>query len=116
MALLACLVATVVTGLTVYGAEKKAGPLRVLYAAETSAAPLSVAIATARADEKREDRERGRTRDESAMKEFHGGLANITLGLVIIHIMAVLWASLAHRENLAGAMITGRKRSDDHAP
>ena len=115
-ALLACLIATVVTGLAVYGAEKKAGPLRALYAAETSAAPLSVAIAPARADEKREGRERGRTRNESAMKEFHEVLANITLGLVIIHILAVLWASIAHRENLVGAMITGRKRPDDLSP
>jgi cytochrome b len=110
-ALLACLTATVVTGLAVYGAEKKAGPLRALYAEGTSVSLPSVAIAKVRADKNGEDREHGAAREKSAMKEFHKRLANITLGLVIIHIVAVLWASIAHRENLVWAMVTGRKRS-----
>ena len=110
--LLACLVATVVTGLAVYGAEKKAGPLRPLYAAGATPSPASVAIVTAGAAENGDDQEPGGTREESVMKEFHEVLANITLGLVVIHIMAVLWASIVHRENLVWAMISGRKRAE----
>ena len=98
--------ATIVTGLAVYGAEKKAGPLRAWYADGMSAVQSP-------ADEKREGgRERTGNREET-MKEYHEVLANVTLGLVITHIIGVLWTSFAHRENLVWAMVTGRKRSGE---
>ena len=112
-ALFACLAATIVTGLAVYGAEKKAGPLRAWYADGMSAVQSPVVITTVAADEKREGgRERTGNREET-MKEYHEVLANVTLGLVIIHIIGVLWTSFAHRENLVWAMVTGRKRSGE---
>jgi cytochrome b len=104
VALLLALSATVVSGLMVYGAEEKAGPLGGLYAAGGPAP-----IATARADD---DHEGDDGHEEAeGLEEFHEVSANLTLALVLLHIAGVGVTSLRHRENLARAMISGRKRS-----
>ena len=44
------------------------------------------------------------------MEEVHEALANVTLGLVALHVLGVVISSIEHGENLVKAMITGRKR------
>ena len=104
IALLLFLAATVGTGLIRYAEEEGAGPLAPLYA-QTS--PV-VGPQSFEDDENQVVEREG----ESALGEAHEVIANITLGLVVFHILGVLLASFAHHENLAKAMVTGRKRPD----
>lgn len=109
LTLLLTLAATVGTGLVVYAAEQNAGPLAGIVAgpAITSAAYDS--------GENRDDdaNEHEESAFAEAFEEAHEVLANLTFALVLAHIFGVLWASLAHRENLVRAMITGRKRAPE---
>jgi cytochrome b len=83
--LLIALLATTVSGLMVYGADQHAGPLASWMAGMS---------------------EQG----EHALEEIHGAMANVTLALVLLHVIGVAVASLSHRENLVRSMLTGRKR------
>jgi cytochrome b len=43
------------------------------------------------------------------LEETHEAAANVMLAIVGAHVVAVLWTSWRFRENLVGAMVTGRK-------
>ena len=102
--LLICLSATVWTGLVAYGDSGK-GPL-------ANAGGAVIATAFAYEHENRGQAE-GKKGEESAVSELHGVLANITVGLIVLHVLGVAYSSMAHRENLVASMISGRKRAED---
>jgi cytochrome b len=85
VALLITLAITVVTGMALYGTTDFAGPLAGLFRGDTAA---------------------------DVLKEVHETAANLSLGLVVLHLAGVLFSSLEHRENLVKAMITGRKKEN----
>jgi cytochrome b len=92
--LLLALAATTSVGMMLYALHDGEGPLAGVVATETPAPPA------------------GGPEDPRVefWEEAHELLANLTLLLVLLHIGGVVVASIAHRENLVKAMITGRKR------
>ncbi len=101
-ALLISPTATVGAGLVAYGNIGN-GPF-------ASAGGLVISVANA--EEHEGGHESGRIRAECGpgiAGNLHGALANITLGLVALHILGVGLASVVHRENLVGAMLSGKK-------
>ena len=79
--LLVSILATVITGFAVYGADQAAGPL--------------AAIGSA---------------NKKMWEEVHEFFANFTLVLVAVHVAGVAIESYIHRENLVRAMVNGFKR------
>jgi cytochrome b len=47
------------------------------------------------------------------LEEAHELLVHITMAAVAVHVLAAFYESWRHRENLIGAMVTGRKRGPD---
>ena len=48
------------------------------------------------------------------VESVHETAANLTLILVLIHLVAVLYVGWKHKENLARAMVTGKKRGAEN--
>lgn len=109
IALLLALAGTVGTGLMVLGAEENAGPLRGWYA--SSELERGSPVSTFRAEP--EEEEAAEHEEAEMLEESHEFFANLTMALVGLHILGVLVSSAIHRENLARAMVTGRKRAPE---
>ena len=116
VALLAALLLTTVSGMATLAEEEGQGPLAPILA-EADAGALAF-VSPARADEDDEDEEHeerdgGESESESQFEELHELFGTIALVLVILHILGVIAAMVAHGDNLVGAMITGLKRAGD---
>ena len=83
------------------------------YAIEENAGPLAWGVTATVGDNQITPAQGNRRPGGGWWEDFHELISNIALVLVIIHILGVLFASLAHRENLAWSMITGRKRPNE---
>ena len=105
-ALLFFLAVTVTTGMILYAEQEGAGPLAPFYA-QTESLQSGAEDSAWDGEEISEERRGG-----SAFEEIHEVAANATLALVIFHILGVTLASFVHHENLARAMVTGRKRRE----
>jgi cytochrome b len=119
--LLVGLLGTVWSGMELHAIENNAGPLAAVVATSpgtTSASSNSLAIlSVARADEdnhEQRDERVGHCRfaGEEFWEEIHESLANGIMALVVLHVLGVMLASVAHRENLVGSMFTGTKRAE----
>ena len=104
--LLVCLFGATLTGLKLYGVEGH-GPLAQSETTYNIAAinPVSNAYADDDKDKKKE------SPTEEFWEETHEVFSNISLFLVIFHILGVLFSSMIENENLVKAMITGRKQT-----
>ena len=52
---------------------------------------------------------------ENWLSELHEALASGTMALAGLHVTGVIFSSIAQRENLVRAMITGKKRATETA-
>ncbi len=101
------MLAIVWSGLEVYALKDGRGPL-------AAAAPVMEAaiVSPARASEGEEEGSEQDGRSGGLWEEVYEVLADLVMALVVLHIAGVVLASLAHRENLARTMVTGRKRPE----
>ena len=108
VALLLSLAATAFTGLMVEAAAENEGPLVSWFGS-----PASTAAGSSVMHEGSTERVEAKNPTAHAYEEAHEVFANLSLGLVILHILGVLAGVFIHRENLIGAMITGDKPSPE---
>jgi cytochrome b len=107
--LLVGLMATVGSGLVLY-IEENAGPLAGIVTADRPEGAATVSEREAEDDDVEATEAESAEGSEALWEEVHDVAANLTLVLVCLHVAGVLLASFVHRENLAPAMLTGRKR------
>lgn len=120
--LLTSLIITTHSGLMVYAYEEQAGPLKFWVTDSLPIKPISTAYAHDDENEtnskhndyyEKEEKHSHYEESEDFWEELHEFFANFTLALIVLHICGVILSSQLHRENLAKAMITGRKKQLD---
>ena len=109
VALLFSLFVTTSSGMALYAVEDNAGPLAGIVTEETFA-PLASTFGEEEGEEPGGHEESGA---EELLEGVHKTFVYITLALIGLHLAGVVASSLAHRENLARAMVTGRKQVHD---
>lgn len=77
--------------------------------AEVSASSVLSFVGSAWADDDDHDRDRKKSSGSKFWEELHEAGAGLLLGLIVLHILGALASSVLHRENLVGAMISGKK-------
>ena len=112
VALLVCLSGTVFSGLMLYAIENQAGPLAGWVADNKYSISLPAVVSTAWADEDDDEDEHAESAGEEFWEELHEIFANLALLLIALHVAGVAYSSYMEKENLAKAMVTGRKRVD----
>ncbi len=112
VALLTSLSLTTLSGMVLLGVEEGEGPFASLQTAQVSAPTLSL-VATAHADddEHEEGHDGVEEEEEEFLEEVHEIFVNVTLLLIVLHIAGVVLESRRHKENLAKAMVSGKKRA-----
>ena len=118
LALLLGVGGTAVSGMALYAIEEGKGPLAGWIAPAAEGAAGAAAGYEEAEDEKDEAREAAGGDEagegaEELYEDVHKAFVNFTLLLIALHVVGVIASSLAHRENLVRAMITGRKRAED---
>ena len=111
VALLISVSGAVYSGLMLYAIEEHTGPLAGWVAEGESSIPLPSVIATVRADE--DDEEYAQGTGEEFWEELHEFFANLALLLIVLHVAGVAYSSYMEKENLAKAMLTGSKRTEN---
>mgnify|MGYP003630384412 FL=1 len=109
VALLFSLLVTTGSGMALYAVEDNAGPLAGIVTEETFA-PMASAFG--------EEGEHGRDEESGAeelLEGVHKAFVYITLALIGLHLAGVVASSLAHKQNLARAMVTGRKKAPEES-
>lgn len=108
LALLLLLAATATSGMMLLAVDEGRGPLAGIVTAQSLGKNKTISAAATVGEENGEgEKNEG---GEELLEEVHEVLANLTLLLVIVHILGVAAASFAHRENLPRSMVTGWKR------
>lgn len=114
--LLGSLLATTGTGVVLYG-TKGGGPLASLavtappvMTARHGGAPVVQTFNGEHEAGVRGGHDSGEHHEGGLLRAVHDFFANLTLTLILAHIAGVVLDSLLHSENLARAMVTGRKR------
>jgi len=86
LALMFSLLMTTVFGLMLYGAEEFSGPL--------AGVMMDISHSTVH-----------------DIEEIHEFFANLTLFLIVLHVLGVISASFQHKENLVASMFNGKKKA-----
>lgn len=123
IALLLSLSATTLTGLKLYAVEENKGPFALSSVTQAQIKIQSAnLISTAIVEEDEDDAEKSERIDskykidkqaEEFWEELHEIFTNLTLLLVILHIIGVVASSYVDKEQLIKAMFTGNKDIDD---